>query len=54
MLNQSGIGGDVPVAVIKRNGTTSSFQADKIVQAIASAGQATGEFGLDRAQALAA
>ena len=54
MLNQSGIGGDVPVAVIKRNGTTSSFQADKIVQAIASAGQATGEFALDRAQALAA
>ena len=54
MLNPSDIGGDVPVAVIKRNGTTSTFQVDKIVQAIARAGQATGEFDLARAQALAA
>ena len=54
MLNPSDIGGDVPVAVIKRNGTTSTFQVDKIVQAIARAGQATGEFDLVRAQALAA
>ncbi|MDE2594161.1 MAG: ribonucleoside triphosphate reductase [Burkholderiales bacterium] len=42
-----------PVAVIKRNGATASFTVDKITQALVSAGQATGEFDADRAQALA-
>ena len=49
---KSGLG--APVAVIKRNGTAATFQAAKIVDALASAGRATGEFGQDRAQALAA
>ncbi len=47
-------GSETPVAVIKRNGTAATFQAAKIVDALASAGRATGEFGQDRAQALAA
>ena len=47
-------GWDAPVAVIQRNGTAATFQAAKIVDALASAGRATGEFGQDRAQALAA
>jgi ribonucleoside-triphosphate reductase len=47
-------GWDAPVAVIQRNGTAATFQAHKIVEAIASAGRATGEFGQERAQALAA
>ena len=41
------------VAVIKRNGATASFHLDKITRAIASAGQATGEFGTERALQLA-
>ena len=49
---KSGLGASV--AVIKRNGTAATFQAAKIVDALASAGRATGEFGQDRAQALAA
>ncbi|MDI1261346.1 ribonucleoside triphosphate reductase [Aquabacterium sp.] len=42
------------VAVIKRNGTTASFNLDKIVRAIERAGTATAEFSPERAQALAA
>ncbi|MGE5452562.1 MAG: ribonucleoside triphosphate reductase [Acidobacteriota bacterium] len=42
-----------PVAVIKRNGATASFTLDKITQALASAGQATGEFDAARAETLA-
>jgi anaerobic ribonucleoside-triphosphate reductase len=41
--------GSLTVAVIKRNGTAATFQAAKIVDALASAGRATGEFGQDRA-----
>jgi anaerobic ribonucleoside-triphosphate reductase len=44
---------DVSVAVIKRNGTTASFQPGKIAQAIARAGQASGEFDATQAEALA-
>ena len=43
----------LPVAVIKRNGTAASFDLDKVVSALASAGQATGEFDASRAHVLA-
>ena len=45
--------GSLTVAVIKRNGTTATFQPDKIAAAIAMAGEATGEFDAARASELA-
>ena len=45
--------GSLTVAVIKRNGTTATFQPDKITAAIAMAGEATGEFDAARASELA-
>ena len=39
-------------SVRKRDGKVASFNQDKITEAIAKAGAATGEFGHDRAQNL--
>jgi ribonucleoside-triphosphate reductase len=43
----------MPVAVIKRDGRTTAFDALKITHALVRAGQATGEFGAERAGELA-
>lgn len=47
------IGGEAPVVVRKRDGAEVEFDQRKVVRAIARAGEATGEFGPDRARALA-
>jgi ribonucleoside-triphosphate reductase len=43
-----------PVAVIKRDGRTAAFDAAKITGALLRAGEATGEFGAERARELGA
>ena len=43
----------LPQAVIKRDGRRESFDAERIVSAIARAGEATGDFGRDEARLLA-
>jgi len=45
---------DLPASVIKRDGTSKPFDADKILSAVQRAGAATGEFGLPDARGVTA